>query len=118
MKLQHGEITQQILPGDVLNGGFAVAALAQSVQLLGIDVSDGTVTINFSGDFTKIAEQSDGGIQAMRALMMTCTRYPGIKKVKILVDGKPYQLPVTDVPTFANVASEVESSYPEVMMIE
>ena len=54
----------------------------------------------------------------MRALMMTCTRYPGIKKVKILVDGKPYQLPVTDVPTFANIASEVESSYPEVMMIE
>lgn len=50
--------------------------LAQSVQLLGIDVSDGTVTINFSGDFTKIAEQSDSGIQAMRALMMTCTRYP------------------------------------------
>ena len=88
------------------------------VQLVGIDVSDGTVTINFSGDFTKIAEQSDGGIQAMRALMMTCTRYPGIKKVKILVDGKPYQLPVTDVPTFANIASEVESSYPEVMMIE
>ena len=35
-----------------------------------------------------------------------------------MVDGKPYQLPVTDVPTFANIASEVESSYPEVMMIE
>ena len=92
--------------------------LEQSVQLLGIDVSDGVITINFSGDFTKIAEQSDGGVQAMRALMMTCTRYPGIKKVKILVDGKPYQLPVTEVPTFANVASEVEHSYPEVMMIE
>ena len=92
--------------------------LEQSVQLLGIDVSDGVITINFSGDFTKIAEQSDGGVQAMRALMMTCTRYPGIKKVKILVDGKPYQLPVTEVPTFANVASEVENSYPEVMMIE
>ena len=25
---------------------------------------------------------------------------------------------VTDVPTFANIASEVENSYPEVMMIE
>ena len=87
--------------------------LAQSVQLLGIDVSDGTVTINFSGDFTKIAEQSDGGIQAMRALMMTCTRYPGIKKVKILVDGKPYQLPVTDVPTFANIASGLKTAIPK-----
>ena len=71
-----------------------------------------------SGLETPLAEQSDGGVQAMRALMLTCTRYPGIKKVRILVDGKPYQLPVTDVPTFANIASDVENSYPEVMMIE
>ncbi|MDO5300189.1 MAG: GerMN domain-containing protein [Clostridia bacterium] len=92
--------------------------LPDSVQLLGVSVQDGVVTINFTKDFTQIAEQSDGGVQAMRALMMTCTRYPGIKKVKILVDGKPYQLPVDDVPTFANVASEVESQFPEVMTIE
>lgn len=92
--------------------------LPESAQLLGVSVKDGVVTINFSGDFTKIAEQSDGGVQAMRALMMTCTRYPGIKKVKILVDGEPYQMPVSDVPTFANVASEVESQFPEVMTIE
>ena len=92
--------------------------LGSDVQLLGVSVAGGVVTINFSGEFTKIAERSDAGVQAMRALMMTCTRYPGIKKVKILVDGEPYQLPVEDVPTFANVASEVESSYPEVMLIE
>ena len=92
--------------------------LDKSVQLLGVDVADGVITINFSGDFTKIAEQSDGGVQTIRALMMTCTRYPGIRKVKILVDGKPYQLPVSDTPTFANIADEVETSYPEVMTIE
>lgn len=92
--------------------------LGGDVQLLGVSVKDGVVTINFSKEFTQIAEHSDGGVQAMRALMMTCTRYPGIKKVKILVDGEPYQLPVGDVPTFANVASEVENSYPEVMLIE
>ena len=92
--------------------------LDSDVQLLGVSVSGGVVTINFSKEFTKIAERSDGGVQAMRALMMTCTRYPGIKKVKILVDGEPYQMPVNDVPTFANVASEVESSFPEVMLIE
>ena len=92
--------------------------LPDTVQLLGVNVENGVVTINFSKDFTQIAEQSDGGVQAMRALMMTCTRYPGIKKVKILVDGEPYQMPVEDTPTFANVASEVENSYPEVMMIE
>ncbi|MBQ4264972.1 MAG: GerMN domain-containing protein [Clostridia bacterium] len=94
------------------------APLNDDVQLLGVTVKDGVVTINFTDAFTRIAEQSDGGVQAMRALMMTCTRYPGIKKVKILVDGKPYQLPVDTVPTFANVASEVENNYPEVMAIE
>ncbi|MBR4039759.1 MAG: GerMN domain-containing protein [Clostridia bacterium] len=92
--------------------------LDSDVKLLGVSVKDGVVTINFSSEFTKIAEHSDAGVQAMRALMMTCTRYPGIKKVKILVDGKPYQVPVDDVPTFANVAAEVENSYPEVMLIE
>lgn len=92
--------------------------LEGDVQLLGVSVSGGVVTINFSKEFTGIAERSDGGVQAMRALMMTCTRYPGIKKVKILVDGEPYQMPVSDVPTFANVAADVENSFPEVMLIE
>lgn len=92
--------------------------LPEDTQLLGVSVQDGAVTINFSKAFTKIAEQSDGGIQAMRALMLTCTRYPGVKKVKILVDGEPYQMPTKDVPTFANVASEVENTFPEVMIIE
>jgi len=92
--------------------------LDEDVQLLGVSVSDGVVTINFSSAFTKVAEHYGGGVQAMRALMMTCTRYPGIKKVKILVEGEPYQMPTQAVPTFANVASEVENSYPEVMLIE
>ena len=92
--------------------------LDEDVQLLGVSVKNGVVTINFTKDFTRIAERSDGGVQAMRALMMTCTRYPGIKKVKILVDGEPYQMPTEAAPTFANVASDVESSFPEVMLIE
>lgn len=92
--------------------------LPEDAQLLGVSAENGVVTINFSKEFTQIAEQSDGGIQAMRALMLTCTRYPGIKKVKILVDGEPYQPPTQDVPTFANIASEVENTFPEVMVIE
>ena len=92
--------------------------LPEDTQLLGVSVKDGVVTINFSKGFTQIAEQSDGGVQAMRALMLTCTRYPGIKRVKILVDGEPYQMPTQDTPTFANIASDVESSFPEVMVIE
>ena len=57
-------------------------------------------------------------MQVIISARIVCTRYPGIRKVKILVDGKPYQLPVSDTPTFANIADEVETSYPEVMTIE
>lgn len=92
--------------------------LDSDVQLLGVSVEGGVVTINFTKEFTQIAEKSDGGIQAMRALMMTCTRYPGIRKVRILVDGEPYKMPVEHAPTFANVASDVERQFPEVMAIE
>ena len=92
--------------------------LPEDTQLLGVSVKDGVVTINFSKGFTQIAEQSDGGVQAMRALMLTCTRYPGVKRVKILVDGEPYEMPTQDTPTFANIASEVKNSFPEVMIIE
>ena len=107
----------EFLKGPKADSGLD-APLDSDVQLLGVSVSGGVVTINFSKEFTRIAERSDGGVQAMRALMMTCTRYPGIKRVKILVDGEPYQMPVADAPTFANIASEVENSYPEVMLIE
>ncbi len=92
--------------------------LPENTQLLGVSVENGVVTINFSKEFAQIAQQSDGGIQAMRALMLTCTRYPEIKKVKILVDGEPYQMPTQDTPTFANVASEIENYFTEVMTIE
>ena len=107
----------EFLRGPKADSGLS-APLEESVQLLGVSVKDGVAEINFSKDFTRIAEMSDGGVQAMRALMMTCTRFPGIRKVKILVDGKPYDMPVRDVPTFANVASQVENTFPEVMMIE
>ena len=107
----------EFLRGPKANSGLETP-LPEDTQLLGVSVKDGVVTINFSKSFTRIAEQSDGGVQAMRALMLTCTRYPGIKRVKILVDGEPYEMPTQDTPTFANIASEVENSFPEVMIIE
>lgn len=107
----------EFLRGPKANSGLETP-LPEDTQLLGVSVKDGVVTINFSKGFTRIAEQSDGGVQAMRALMLTCTRYPGIKRVKILVDGEPYEMPTQDTPTFANIASEVENSFPEVMIIE
>ncbi|MBQ2990415.1 MAG: GerMN domain-containing protein [Clostridia bacterium] len=107
----------EFLRGPKEDSGLS-APLDQDVQLLGVSVADGVVTINFTKAFTKIAEQSDGGVQAMRALMMTCTRYPGIRRVRILVDGEPYQMPLEDAPTFANMEADAAGAFAEVMLIE
>lgn len=89
--------------------------LPQDVGLVDVKVSGGTATVSFTREFMRIAEQSDGGLQALRALMLTCTQYPGVTKVKILVDGKEYtpQVP-QDQATFANVADLIVDSFPEV----
>ena len=54
----------------------------------------------------------------MRALMLTCTQFPGVKKVEVLVDGEKYTMPLTGAPTFANIESEVVETFPEVMSVE
>lgn len=48
-----------------------------------------------------------------RALVLTCTQFDGIEEVRVAVDGEPYD-PGADtlaVPTFVNVAAEVEDQF-------
>ncbi len=93
--------------------------LPNDVGLIDVKVSNGTATVNFTKEFMTVAEQSDGGQQALRALMLTCTQYPGVKNVKILVDGKAYTPQIAqDQTTFANVADRIVESFPEVMVID
>jgi germination protein M len=92
--------------------------LPEETGLLGVNVKDGVATINFTGEFMDVAQNSDGGVQAMRALMLTCTQFPGVKKVEVLVDGEKYRMPLENAPTFANIESEVVETFPEVMSVE
>jgi len=89
--------------------------LPEDVGLVDVKVSNGTATVSFTKEFVRIAEQSDGGLQALRALMLTSTQYPGVTNVRILVDGQEYtpQVP-QDQTTFANVADLIVDSFPEI----
>jgi germination protein M len=89
--------------------------LPEDVGLVDVKVSGGVATVSFTREFMRIAEQSDGGLQAVRALMLTCTQYPGVTNVRILVDGKEYtpQAPQEQT-TFANVADLIVDSFPEI----
>ena len=77
--------------------------------LIDVTVVDGVAKLNFTNEFIKLAENSDGGRLALKALVLTCTQFEGVEKVDILIDGEPYD-PGQDtltVPACANVAEEI-----------
>ncbi|MDO4547664.1 MAG: GerMN domain-containing protein [Clostridia bacterium] len=88
-------------------------AFPEGCGLIGVKVEDGVATVNFTREFMNIAEQSDGGRAALRALVLTCTSFEGVDEVKIEVEGEPYDPgeSTLTVPTFVNDASVITQEY-------
>lgn len=87
--------------------------LPSGCGLIGVELKNGVAKINFSEEFIRIAENSDGGRLAMRALTLTCSQFEGVKKVEILVDGEPYDPGegTLAMPTFVNSASDIADAF-------
>lgn len=87
--------------------------LPSGCGLIGVELKNGVAKINFSDEFIRIAEESDGGRLAMRALTLTCGQFEGVKKVEILVDGEPYDPGegTLAMPTFVNSASDIADAF-------
>lgn len=85
------------------------SALPEGCGLIGVTVKDGVATVNFTREFITIAEKSDGGRAALKALVLTCTQFKGIKSVQVQVEGENYDpgAQTLAVPTFANVAEDI-----------
>ncbi|MDO4739428.1 MAG: GerMN domain-containing protein [Eubacteriales bacterium] len=83
-------------------------ALPGDVGLIGVKVVDGVAIVNFTGEFMKIVEQSDGGRMALRALMLTCAGFEGVDGVRVLVDGEDYD-PGIDTMAFPESINDYES---------
>lgn len=83
-----------------------------------VTVKNGVATIDFTQEFASIAQQDDGGQQAIRAVLFTASQFPGVKQVQILVEGKPYQAEPETATTFVNNAEEVIAQYPGVIEID
>lgn len=83
-----------------------------------VKVKNGTATIDFTQEFINIAQQDDGGRQAVRAVLFTASQFPGVKKVEILVDGQPFTPAPEAATTFLNDAEEVMAQYPGVIEID
>lgn len=76
--------------------------IPQGTGLISVKQQDGIVTINVSKGFKEVMESADGGQAAIKALMLTCSQFPDVKEVKLLVEGEPFSV---DVESFSPVTT-------------
>ena len=106
----------ELVKGPKADSGLS-APLPKDCGLLGVKMKDGVVTIDFTKEFMD-AVQGENGVQALRAIMFTAAQFPGVKQVKISVEGQPYQPPENAQTTFLNQDTEIMTYYPGVIEID
>ena len=100
----------ELLKGPKQDSGLA-GCMPKGVGLISVRQKDGVVTINMSKEFKEVLQQADGGQAAVKALVLTCSQFEGVKQVKIQVEGEDFQL---DTETLA--ASTVVNTESEALM--
>ena len=98
----------ELLKGPREDSGLA-ACIPKGVGLISVKQSDGVVTINMSKEFQKVMEQADGGAAAVKALVLTCSQFEGVKEVKLQVEGKNFELDTETLAATTVVNSEAEA---------
>ncbi len=93
-------------------------ALPEDCGIKSVTMKDGTVTVNFSKEFKKALDETDGGKQAVRAILFTCSQFPGVKKVEVLVEGEKPEIPQETESVFINNEKEVIAQYPGVIEVD
>ena len=93
-------------------------ALPENCGIKNVTMKDGVVSVDFSKEFAQALEQSDGGQQTIRAILFTCSQFPGVKKVEVLVDGQKPELQPNAEATFINHEEEVMTQYPGVVELD
>ncbi len=92
--------------------------LPQDCGLKAVTMKDGVVTVDFTKEFMEVSQQSDGGRQALRAILFTCSQFPGVKKVEVHVEGEKFAPKEEDKTTFVNEEADVLAQYPGVIEID
>ncbi len=93
-------------------------ALPENCGIKNVTMKDGVVTVDFSKEFTQALEGTDGGRQAIRAILFTCSQFPGVKKVEVLVEGQKPEMQPEAESTFINDEQEVIAQYPGVVELD
>lgn len=93
-------------------------ALPKDCGIKSVAMKDGTVTVDFTKEFAQIAQQSDSGKQTVRAILFTCSQFPGVKRVQLQVEGEKFTPEPESATTFINTEEEVAAQYPGVVELD
>lgn len=93
-------------------------ALPEDCGIRNVTMKDGVVTVDFTKEFSEAIGSTDGGKQAVRAILFTCSQFPGVKKVEVLVEGEKPELQPDAQSTFVNDEQEVMAQYPGVVELD
>lgn len=89
------------------------SVLPAGCGLIDVKVEDGVAKLNFTSEFVNLVQNSDGGRMALKALVLTCTQFEGVKSVELYVDGRKYDATSEElsVPSFMNIADSIVYDY-------
>lgn len=93
------------------------APLPKNCAVKGVTMKNGVVTIDFSKEFLD-AMDSSSSLQTLRSVLFTAAQFPGVKQVKLKVEGKDYTPPDEAKPSFINQQSDIITYYPGVIEID
>jgi len=94
-------------------------AVPEGCGVKSVTMKNGVVTIDLTREFFgEASELDEDETQMLRCILFTVRQFPGVKEVKILVEGQQVQLPPALQQTYANLADEVMSYYPGVIEID
>jgi len=105
---------------ELCRGPRSDSGLANAVPLgcglRSVTMKNGVVTVDLTREFwNEVDELDDDETQTLRCILFTARQFPGVKEVKLQVEGKNVDLPSGLQQTFVNVASEVMAYYPGVI---
>jgi len=98
----------ELLKGPKEGSGLA-GCMPKGVGLISVKQKDGVVTINMSKEFKDVVLMADGGQAAVKALVLTCSQFEGVKEVKIQVEGEEFQLDQQTLAATTVVNTEAEA---------
>ncbi|MBQ9300031.1 MAG: GerMN domain-containing protein [Clostridia bacterium] len=105
---------------ELCRGPRADSGLERSVPegcgVKSVQMKNGVVSIDLTSEFNHDADTDK--LQMLRAIVYTASQFPGVKEVKLSVEGQPYDLPGEATATWINQEAEVISYYPGVIEID